>query len=92
MNLKRILIERNISQEEFGQMIGKTRTAVNQFCSGRLVPNMETLMKMCEVLDVQPGELLDDKSIIRVEIDKKLNGMTEAELARVLGMLYEKIQ
>lgn len=92
MNLKRILDERNITQEEFGNMIGKSRTAVNQFCSGKLLPNMETLMKMCEVLNVQPGELLDNKSVIRVEIDKKLNAMTEAELARVLGMLYEKIQ
>lgn len=92
MNLKRILDERNITQEEFGSMIGKSRTAVNQFCSGKLLPNMETLMKMCEVLKVQPGELLDEKSVIRVEIDKKLNAMTEAQLAYVLGMLYEKIQ
>ena len=89
MNLKRILEEKGIKQGEFAKMVGKTRTAVNQYCNGVLVPSMESVMKMCEVLNVQPGDLLDEKSVIRLQVDLKLNEMAEGELARLLGELYK---
>ena len=51
-----------LSQEEFAEKIGVSRQAVSKWERDKAYPDLDRLVCICEILDVQVGELIYGKS------------------------------
>ena len=60
MNLKKIRIERKMTQREVAKAAGLKAKAYNHYEVGRREPNLETLKKLSTVLECTVDELLED--------------------------------
>lgn len=60
MNLKKIRLERGMTQQQLADAVGLTDAAVCQHENGQRKPNLELIRKYCEVLHCTPNELLAD--------------------------------
>lgn len=58
MHIRYILRERGMSQLELANKSGLTAAAVSRYCSGARTPNLESLLAICEALDVSPNDML----------------------------------
>jgi transcriptional regulator with XRE-family HTH domain len=58
INLKRLRIRRNMKQEELAQRMHVSRQTVSGWETGRRQPDLETLKKLAEVLEVDIHELI----------------------------------
>lgn len=84
--IKDVLKEKNISINEFADMVGVSRQAISRQLSGKLL--VETLEKFASVLNVPVWELLAS----REEITRGSNTICESEVngyIKVKGTLYE---
>ena len=62
VNLDVMLAKRKMRSKELAERIGITEVNVSLLKSGRVKGvRFETLAKICEVLDCQPGDLLEYK-------------------------------
>jgi putative transcriptional regulator len=62
VNLDIMLAKRKMRSKELAERIGITEVNVSLLKSGRVKGmRFETLAKICEVLDCQPGDLLEYK-------------------------------
>ena len=57
-NLKRLRNQRNLMQEDLAQKMNVTRQTVSGWETGRRQPDLNTLIKLAEVLDVDIQELI----------------------------------
>lgn len=54
--------QRNLSQEQLGEKVGGvTKSFISKIETEKKLPNLELLVKIAEVLEVDPGELISDK-------------------------------
>lgn len=51
--------EKGLSQKEFAAAIGQSNTTVSNWERGLTRPDVDVLVKICEVLDVPADDLLD---------------------------------
>ena len=59
--IKKLRIEKGLSQEALGQLVGVQRAAINKYEKGRVVNiKRSTLQKLADALGVSPADLLDD--------------------------------
>ena len=66
LRIKDILKERDMTQQQFAEVLGITRSALTQQLSGK--PSLTTLEKIAEALGVEMWELFKSKSEIVEEI------------------------
>ena len=61
--IKRLRKEKNLTQEQLGDLIGVKKAAINKYETG-IVVNLKnkTIKKLAEALDVNPVWLMDDNS------------------------------
>ena len=52
--------EKNMSQEQLADRCGVSRQAVSKWESGRSYPDMDKIMLLCEILDCNIYDLIDD--------------------------------
>jgi transcriptional regulator with XRE-family HTH domain len=57
-NLKRLRVRRGLSQEELGFRAGVHRTQISKFERGETLPEIETLIRLCGALAVEPNDLM----------------------------------
>lgn len=57
-NLKRLRSQRNLKQEDLAEQLSVTRQTVSGWETGRRQPDLETLKKLADVLDVDLHELI----------------------------------
>lgn len=75
LRIKDILKERDMTQQQFAEVLGITRSALTQQLSGK--PSLTTLEKIAEALGVEMWELFKSKSEIVEEIaEEKKNTIT----------------
>lgn len=75
MRIKEILKERDMTQQQFADMMGITRSALTQQLSGK--PSLSTIERMAEALEVEVWELFKSKTEIVDEIlEEKKNTIT----------------
>jgi transcriptional regulator with XRE-family HTH domain len=63
--LKKLRIERNLTQEQLGNKINVTKVSISGYENGNRTPDMETLQKIADTLEVSIDYLLgrsDDPS------------------------------
>ena len=51
-------IKKSLSQEELGKLLGVSKVSVCGYETGNRMPNMDTFIKLVDVLDVDPNYIL----------------------------------
>ena len=49
---------RNISATQLGQLISKSKSTISKYESGKLIPDIITLIEICNILDIDLDELI----------------------------------
>lgn len=62
-----LLDEKNMSQKEFAERTGISQSTISDWKRKKTNPSAEKIMKICEVLQVTPYELLEESSIRPVD-------------------------
>ena len=52
------LKQRGLTQAELAQKIGVTQSMISHYASGRTLPALDTLSRLCTVLDLDAHEIL----------------------------------
>ena len=60
-NIKKLREQMGMSQDQLAKRIGKTRSAISQYESGKIVPRMGVIEDLASVLRVDKTELIGDK-------------------------------
>ena len=63
-NLRRILKEKDISQQRLARLVDSAGASVNAWCQGQSMPRKTKLEKLYRVLNVSPEDLMLDKTTI----------------------------
>jgi transcriptional regulator with XRE-family HTH domain len=60
MQLSDYLKSKNLTEAEFGELIGKSQAAINRYCSGKRMPGRDTLAQIAAVTKgrVQPNDFV----------------------------------
>lgn len=66
--IKVVLVEKNISQTELAENLGKSFSTVNAYCCNRQQPSLEVLSEIADYLSVSIKDLVVDK--VEVNNDK----------------------
>ena len=66
-NIRRIRLERNLTQKQLGELLGTSEAYIRAYESGRRNPKPATLKKIADVLDVN-SEVLENSSFDAVLI------------------------
>ena len=82
---------RGLSQKELGQMLNKSTNVVSNWENGLHSPDLDTLEKMCRILNVTPNQMfgweknaeyvqwLEKQSKMRFEIERMTNEKKDLE-------------
>lgn len=70
--LKSARIKKELSLEYVGRKIGKNSTTIGRYERGEIIPNAETLSKLCGILDIYSNDLYktDEMNIANIENSK----------------------
>lgn len=88
-NLKRLRKKKNLTQREFGKLIGKSELAIRCYESGKTTPPLYVLKEMGRALDVPINELIDAEEKVANEINK--NALDLGERILKLNKKEQKI-
>lgn len=61
-NIRRIRIERGLTQEEFGEIAGVSSMAVSQWENGRAVPRMGAVQRIADHFGISKSAVIDEDS------------------------------
>ena len=90
LRLQEIREERNILQKDLANRLDKTRACISSWETGKTEPDIESLIKIADILDVSLDYLLgrsDDGGIIKIET--QLSG-EQKELLELFGKMSTK--
>ena len=57
-NLQNALVEHEMTQQEFANLLGTTQATINRWLKGINEPDLTTLLEICLYLDETPNSLL----------------------------------
>lgn len=87
-NIKRLRISHNLTQLELAKIVGVSDKAVSTWESGRKIPRIQVLSKLCDYFGVSLGELFEEEEKRTDEpVSKK-----EKELLKWFRRLSDKEQ
>lgn len=95
MNLRRLRLSANMTQQQLADAIGVDRAAVSQWESGTAYPRMGKAMKLCDLFGVSLDQLVgyrEDVSAAAGEIGwsirsfREERGMTQRQLGEIAGV------
>lgn len=61
--LKVVLAEKNLKGKWLAEQLGKNEATVSRWCSNTAQPSLEMLVKIAEILHVDPRQLLNANSL-----------------------------
>ena len=68
MKIKQVRMDKGMTQEELGEILGVQKSAVAKYENGRVVNiKRSTLKKIAEVLNISPFELVYDEETLRMQ-------------------------
>lgn len=56
--IKVVLVEKEVSQVQLAEKIGKSFSTVNTYCCNRVQPSLDTLQRISEILGVKMKDLI----------------------------------
>ena len=59
--IKVVLVEKDISQTELAEVLGKSYSTINAYCANRQQPSLEVLSQIAEFLSVGIKDLIIDE-------------------------------
>ena len=62
-NIKRLRENADMSQEELGSKIGKTRSAISQYESGKIIPRMGVIEDIASLFGVQKSDIIGESPL-----------------------------
>ena len=65
MEVKRQMVDKNLTQVDIAKMMGTTQPQVSNWLSAKRFPNSTNLIKLSQLLDMQPDELLSSLQEIK---------------------------
>ncbi|CCV64334.1 Predicted transcriptional regulator [Alteracholeplasma palmae J233] len=71
LNLRAIRKRKKLSQQDLATLLGVSQIAISQYERGTREPNIETLVLICQKMDITIEELIDFKSI-QEKLSKKI--------------------
>lgn len=71
--IKKYRESRNISATQLGKLISKSKSTISKYESGKVIPDIITLIEMCNVLDIDLNELFSQS--IRNDINPIQNNL-----------------
>ena len=77
--LSKLLIEKNITQEELAHRIGCTQSAISKMLTRNARPRRTTIIKLSEALKVEPTELWPQLEVAAI-LDSVANAFADVEL------------
>lgn len=63
-NVKELRERAGYSQEELGAKLGKTRSAVSQYESGKIIPRMGVIEELASIFGVSKSEIIGDTPLV----------------------------
>lgn len=89
MVIKKARIEKGLTQEALGKLIGVQKSAIAKYENGRVVNiKRSTMQKIASALDIRPSELIFEKSPEETA-DLHVKILTDFDLMSVLEEYYE---
>lgn len=70
LNLKELRIKKGLSQKKLSEIIGVSQQAIAAYELGTREPNIETLVLICQKMDISFEELIDFRAIQEKLISK----------------------
>lgn len=78
--IKMLRIQKKLSQEELGNLVGLQKAAINKYETGRVVNIKKSMLqKLASALDVSPADLLDDQDESSLSIHAVHSSLTPDE-------------
>ncbi len=62
LRLKEILKEKRLTQLSVSRAMKLSKVTINQWAKGKTMPSVESLIRLCEILEVGLEELVDYKA------------------------------
>ena len=72
-NLKKLRVDRNLSQEQLAEKLNISRQAISKWESGKAYPDIENLVILRDMFDVTLDDLVINDNIIGCKDKKKMN-------------------
>ena len=87
--IRYLRLNKGLSQEELGKMVGLQKAAINKYETGRVVNIKKSMLqKLASALDVQPADLLDDTEETLTPLDKRIlayvSGINETGVLKLM--------
>lgn len=79
-NIKKIRIEKGLTQKELGELCGMADSAIRRYEKGPLVPKLSTLNKIADALGVPISLLIDVTNSLEVEQETPKSVMVSLKL------------
>lgn len=88
--IRRYRIEKHLTQEQLAEMADVSASFLGHIERGTRVASLETLMKLCAVLEVTPNDLLgDDLAAARADLPEQVM-ISPNELLQGIVLLLRK--
>ena len=58
LRLKEILVKKQISQVQLSRAMNTSKVSISCWATGKAMPSVETLIRLCEILEVSLDELV----------------------------------
>lgn len=55
--IKQLMLEKNLSQQKLGDLLGVNQTTVSQWLLGKKKPSYDNILAFYEKFDIQPNQL-----------------------------------
>ena len=85
-NIRAVRTRNNLTQEEFGEIVGVSSMAVSQWETGRAVPRMGAVQKISDYFHISKGSLIDEDSSTLTKLP--ISGSTATLPLRTLGKIH----
>lgn len=86
--IKKARLERGMTQQELGDIVGVQKSAIAKYENGRVVNiKRSTLQKIAKALNIRPSELIFDESP-KTAADLHVRIITDFELMEVIKHYY----
>ena len=90
--VKTARLNKNLSQEELGNLLGVTKVSVCGYERGTRIPTLSTFLSLSEILDLEPNYLLGRDVKVVSEQDAKYSVKMAKEDIRLIKALIKHPQ